>query len=236
MKLYAVGDIHGCFDEFHDLFDLILADIGSDKAKVVFLGDYIDRGPKSAQVVEFLNQLRENGPTGIEFIFLKGNHEDMLIKAMFEQSTIDDLDMFYYNGGHATKDSYDREDLIFWDHEDFYRSLERYHRHDDFFFVHAGLAPTDTIQKAIDNFVFDYDPLLWAREWNTHDGKFPENVFVVHGHTPVPAVYFRKNQLNIDTGCVFGKEHSEQYGQLTAVRLDGRTPEEIKVIQVKRKF
>lgn len=235
MKLYAIGDIHGCFKELDELLYLVIEDIGEDEAKIVFLGDYVDRGPDSALVVDHLNQLRIKGLPGIELVFLKGNHEDMLIKAVFEASD-DDAEMFWFNGGAATHRSYNDNNLKFTDHKDFYYSLERYHRHGDFFFVHAGLAPYTTLERAINNFVMGYDALFWAREWNDHDGEFPDNVYLVHGHTPVNEAEFHTNQVNIDTGCVFGKEHSENYGQLTAVRLDGRTKKEIKVIQVKRKF
>lgn len=235
-KLYTVGDVHGCYNELQELMDLVLEDIGNDPAKIVFLGDYVDRGPDSAKVVDYLDSLRLSGPEGIDFVFLKGNHEDMLIKAVFESPTRDDLDMYYLNGGWATEESYKDNNFIYHDHKEFYYSLERYHRHGDFFFVHAGLSPAKTMDAALNNFVFDMDSLLWAREWNDHDGEFPENVFVIHGHTPVPEVKILKNQINIDTGCVFGKPYSEQYKKLTAVRLDGRTPEEIKIIQVQRKM
>lgn len=236
IKLYAVGDIHGCFDELNELMELIIEDIGEDDAKVVFLGDYIDRGPSSALVVDSLNQLRIDGLPGIEFVFLKGNHEDMLMKAVFESASKEDVGNFYWNGGFQTEESYKSSNFIFSDHKEFYYSLDRYHRHGDFFFVHAGLSPAQTMGKALNNYVYDYDALIWAREWNDHDGEFPENVFVVHGHTPVPDVKFLKNQINIDTGCVYGKPYSEEYSKLTAVRLDGRTKEEIKVIQVQRKM
>lgn len=234
MKLYAIGDIHGCFKEMEELLIQIRDDAGKEPAKIVFLGDYVDRGPDSYLVVEYLNNIRKIGLDDTELVFLKGNHEDMLIKAVIDAPTRDDEDMFYYNGGIKTMESYERRGEKFTKHEDFYRSLERYHRHGDFLFVHAGLNPGVSLEKAVSSFVFDYDPLLWAREWNKHDGEFPENVFVVHGHTPVLDVEFRPNQINIDTGCVFGKPYSEQYGQLTGVRLDGRTKDEIKVFQVRR--
>lgn len=236
MKLYAVGDIHGCYKELLELMDLIIDDAGEDDAKIVFLGDYVDRGPDSALVVDYLDGLRVSEEKNIEYVFLKGNHEDMLIKAIFESPSRDDLDMFYYNGGTTTKQSYTDNNFIFKDHEEFYKSLVRYHRHGDFFFVHATLPPARSMKDAFNNFVFGEDAFLWAREWVDYDGEFPEDVFVVHGHTPVAQVTFHKNQVNIDTGCVFGKEHSENYGVLTAVRLDGRDKDEIKVLQVKRKF
>lgn len=235
-KLYAIGDIHGCYMELLELMSLVFEDIGDDEAKVVFLGDYVDRGPNSALVVDYLDRFRISEEKNIEFVFLKGNHEDMLIKAVFESPTRDDLDMYYMNGGFQTEQSYKANNFIYADHKEFYYSLDRYHRHGDFFFVHAGLQPAQTLEKAMNNYMYGIDPLLWAREWNNHEGEFPENVFVVHGHTPVPEVTFLPNQINIDTGCVFWKSHSEQYGVLTAVRLDGRVREEIKVIQVRKRF
>src|SRR5215217_38439 len=131
-KLYAVGDIHGCFDELDELFGLLLYDIGKDKAKIVFLGDYVDRGPKSALVVDFLDRVRKTKLPNIEVVFLKGNHEDMLMKAIFESPTRDDLDMYYLNGGFQTEQSYQDNNFIYADHKEFYYSLERYHRHGDF--------------------------------------------------------------------------------------------------------
>lgn len=238
MKLYAIGDIHGCYKELIELLDLIYADIGENDAKIIFLGDYVDRGPDSALVVDHLNKLRLSEIKNIEYIFLKGNHEDMLIKAVLEPSNRDDYDMFWFNGGTSTKRSYDDNNFIFKDHKDFYYSLKRYYRHEDFVFVHAGLSPSKTFEMAVEEGFswMNDDPLLWSRSWVDYDGEFPDNVFVVHGHTPVAQVTFNKNQINIDTGCVFGKEYSEQYGQLTAIRLDGRTESEIKIFQVRRKF
>lgn len=237
MKLYAMGDIHGCYEEFSELIYKILDDVDGQSSKLVFLGDYVDRGPNSAGVVDFLNDLRLSSThPHMEYVFLKGNHEDMLIKGVLDKSNREQADMFYWNGGTATMESYKNNNLILEDHRSFYESLERYHRHGDFFFVHAGLPPADTMEVALKNYSWiDDDPCLWSRAWNDHDGVFPDNVFVIHGHTPVPEIDYRPNQINIDTGCVFGYRENIGYGQLTAVRLDGRTKEEIKVFQVKRK-
>lgn len=238
-RLYAIGDIHGCYDEMHELLLLIEEDANLQPTKIVFLGDYVDRGPDSAMVIDYLIRYKERARPNLKLIFLKGNHEDMLMKACFGKPTLQDEDMFYYNGGYATKLSYEKENLIFKDHEEFYNSLERYHRHGDFFFVHAGLNPTaSTFPQDLDRNVkyYEYDPLIWDRAWNNYDGVYHDNLFVVHGHTPVQEIHYLPNQINIDTGCVFGKEHSDKYGQLTGVRLDGRTKEEIKVFQVRKKF
>src|SRR5215217_3098142 len=119
-KLYAVGDIHGCFDELKELMKLVFFDIDNDQAKIIFLGDYVDRGPDSAKVVDYLDDLREHGAKGVEFIFLKGNHEDMLIQGVLNKSNRDQAEMFYYNGGTATLESYKDNNLIFEDHREFY--------------------------------------------------------------------------------------------------------------------
>lgn len=237
MKLYAVGDIHGCYNEMLDLMGMIFDDIGfddDDPAKIVFLGDYIDRGPDSFLVVQYLDWLQQEKKGRAELVFLKGNHEDMLIRGILNQESRMQAESFWYNGGYQTKRSYENYDANFEDHREFYESLQRYHRHDDFFFVHAGLPATETMEEALLENGYSEDDLYWSRAWNDWDGEFPDNVFVIHGHTPVPQVQFNKNQINIDTGCVFGSPESEDYGQLTAVRLDGRTKEEIKVFQVRK--
>lgn len=236
MKIYSIGDIHGCYNELRDLLDLIEKDRNDEQAKVVFLGDYIDRGPDSALVVDHLDSLRKKGKEGYEFVFLKGNHEDMLIRGVLDAESRDQADMFWYNGGHQTKQSYDEWNFRFADHYDFYKSLERYHRHGEFFFVHACLPPTETMEEALREPTWAEDDLLWCRVYNDWHREFPENVYVIHGHTPVPSVTFYNNQVNIDTGCVFGKEWSDDYGQLTAVRLDGRSDDQIEILQVRRKF
>lgn len=230
--LYAIGDIHGCFNALNNILKAIHNDRQGDPAKVVFLGDYVDRGPDSALVVDHLNWLKTKNPDAeVEYVFLKGNHEDMLIDDNFGNSG---WGGYIMNGGRQTNQSYVQENLTLKDHIEFYRGLERFHRHGEFLFVHAGIPGIAdrtiaevTIQTQVD------DHLIWDRQWTTHDGEFPENVFVIHGHTPVPSVVYNKNQINIDTGCVFGKKYSEEYGLLTAIRLDGRTPEEITLFQVR---
>ena len=96
-KIFAIGDIHGCYDQLLSLMAIIPIDFAHDT--LVFMGDYIDRGPHSAEVVDYLVKLKKRVP-GV--IFLKGNHEDMLEKYL------DGTDRFTYllNGGQETLDSY----------------------------------------------------------------------------------------------------------------------------------
>jgi serine/threonine protein phosphatase 1 len=96
-KIFVVGDIHGCFDKLYALMDKIPINYAQDQ--LIFIGDYIDRGPSSVDVVDYLIDFKKLVP---ETIFLKGNHEDML------QNYLDGSDRFTYmlNGGQRTLDEY----------------------------------------------------------------------------------------------------------------------------------
>jgi len=201
-KVYAIGDIHGCFDKLKALMDKVDIDLKSDT--LVFIGDYIDRGKYSFEVVEYLIDLKSRFPNTV---FLKGNHEEMLEKylAGFDKLT------YLVNGGQQALDSYMRNcsqpdgPQIPRAHLDFFGSLQLYYQTDDYIFVHAGLkskVPLET-QKM--------DDLLWIR------GKFIKSDYnfgkqVVFGHTPLPEPLVQPNKIGIDTGAVYG-------GKLTCVRL-----------------
>lgn len=224
MKLYAIGDIHGQYNATEKMIGLIEDDIsGVTDYKVIFLGDYVDRGLQSWNVVDHLNDIRR---TNDKYVFLKGNHEDMLIECMQYGSCND----FYYNGGRATMRSYDQEGAKLTDHTEFWNSLKLYYEHGKYVFVHAGIPPRDNWR--------DSDPsvFLWERAYNGFLGEYPEGKFVIHGHTPVPNYELTGNQLNIDTGAVFVNE-GDKYGKLTCVvvdtELDG--PEHFRYFQTTEK-
>lgn len=221
MKLYAIGDIHGCLNTFNELLDKVFEDIGDDEAEVVLLGDYTDRGPYSFEVVERIIGLLDSNPK-VKFTPIRGNHDQMFIDACKGR----DLQTFLYNGGKETVESYTRNGKEPTFHLDFFNSLPHTHRVGEFFFVHAGIDPYVHLDEQS-----DWD-LIWCRDYNNYNGVYPENVFVVHGHTPVPNVHKRENQMNIDTGCVFRMFYPNETdnGLLTAVRLDGR--KNFKFIQV----
>ena len=201
-NIFAVGDIHGQFDMLSKLMDKVDIDYGSDT--LVFLGDYIDRGPDSFQVVDYLVDLKKRH-SGI--VFLKGNHEEMFDNYLAGQDRL----TFLYNGGQQTLDSYmlrPRESetpLIPAEHLDFFRSLRLYHETDGYIFVHAGLKKRVSLDKQRP------EDLLWIRkkfiETNYNFGK-P----VVFGHTPLPEPLLQRNKIGIDTGAVYGNK-------LTCVRL-----------------
>jgi serine/threonine protein phosphatase 1 len=193
-KIFAVGDIHGSFDRLQDMMQKVPIDFANDT--LVFIGDYIDRGPGSVEVVDYLIKLNKQVP-GI--IFLKGNHEDMLEKYL------DGTDRFTYllNGGQNTLDSYlsktNRTDdfPIPADHMEFFKSLRLYYETESYIFVHAGLRPKINLasQKTED--------LLWIRDKFIYS-KYNFGKPVVFGHTPLEKPLVESNKIGIDTGAVYG--------------------------------
>lgn len=220
--LYAVGDIHG---EAEKLSELIASLPLRDGDRLVFLGDYVDRGPDARGAVERLIALsRERDCT-----FLLGNHESMLLdfigwrgRAWFGGEA------FLANGGDRTLASYgyfDQEDpspqgfQLPADHERFYERLRLYHREGDYLFVHAGVGERQLSLDDVDFALRRVKPadLLWDRA----TGELPHRlgVTIVYGHTPRPDFEVRWNppfSVGIDTGAVFG-------GKLTALRLPDET-------------
>ena len=201
-KIYAIGDIHGCYDQLLALLKKIPINYQQDT--LVFMGDYIDRGPKSVEVVDFLIKLKKRIP-GI--IFLKGNHEDMLGKYL------DGTDRFTYllNGGQQTLDSYLSRSTntgkhpIPPGHMDFFKSLRLVYETDDYIFVHAGLRPKVSLDSQ------EPEDMLWIRD------KFLQSRYdfgkpVIFGHTPLGQPLVESNKVGIDTGAVYGNE-------LTCVQL-----------------
>ena len=201
-RIFAIGDIHGCMDKLGTLIDRL--DIEFERDTLVFIGDYIDRGPRSFEVVEYLINFKKRHQN---IVFLKGNHEDMLEKYL------SGVDRFTYlaNGGQQTLDSYLEQDRtpktfpIPDSHLDFFKSLVLFFETDQYIFVHAGLKnkiPLD-LQKTHD--------LLWIRSEFIHsDYDFGKQV--VFGHTPFPEPLVLPNKIGIDTGAVYGNK-------LTCVKL-----------------
>ena len=197
-----IGDIHGCYDRLIALMDKINIDLDSEK--LVFVGDYIDRGPDSYEVVDYLINLKKKYP---DIIFIKGNHEDMLDKYLSE------TDRFTYliNGGQQTLESYSRHykptdgSLIPESHLEFFKSLVLYHETDHYIFVHAGLRKNVPLEKQ------KPEDLLWIRK-NFIQSNYDFGKQVVFGHTPLPEPLLQPNKIGIDTGAVYGNK-------LTCVRL-----------------
>lgn len=220
--LYAIGDIHGRLDKLEDL--LARLPLRPDD-KLVFLGDYVDRGPDTRGVIDRLIRLAEQQPS----VFLMGNHESMFLDFLgWQGAPYFGADVFIANGGAETLLSYDYFELpeprprhfrLPPGHEAFFRALRLHHLEGDFLFVHAGLGRalmrSDHLDQALRR--VRAEELLWDR--STMDLPHRLGVTIVYGHTPRADFGVRWNQpysIGIDTGAVYG-------GQLTALRLPDET-------------
>ena len=195
-RIFAVGDIHGSFDRLTSL--LAIVDNDPKKDTLLFIGDYIDRGPQSREVVDYLIGLLRRQS---RVIFLKGNHEQMLELYL---SGADRLS-FLANGGQATLDSYLKASLpgegnpIPNAHLDFFGNLRLYYETDQYIFVHAGLKPNIPLEEQ------DEWDMLWIRdEFIYSDFDFGKRV--IFGHTPFRKPLILENKIGIDTGAVYGNK------------------------------
>ena len=221
--IYAIGDVHGRLDLLERLLEQIEADErpGGANYGVVFLGDYVDRGPNSRGVLDRLSALRRERPNDV--VTLKGNHEEMLLNFLSEPSV---GSTWSVHGGRETLLSYGiqaprmRDDVEGWtkardllvrampEHQvDFLTSLELYFDVGDYLFVHAGVRPGVPVaeQQARD--------LLWIRR-PFLDVDQPIDKVVVHGHSANTAPKLAPGRIGIDTGAY-------ATGVLTALRLHG---------------
>lgn len=204
-KIFAIGDIHGCLEKLEDLLEQLAVDRQSDT--LVFIGDYIDRGKYSREVVDYLIRLQREYRN---VICLRGNHEQMFL------NYLDGVNEGLYlgNGGRATLDSYgillsddleERKAKIPEEHMNFFRLLLHYYETDHYIFVHAGVRPELPLNRQA------IDDLLWIRfEFIENENDFGKTV--VFGHTPMKNLLINKNKIGIDTGAVYG-------GKLTAIEL-----------------
>jgi serine/threonine protein phosphatase 1 len=221
-RVYAIGDVHGCLDELDRLLGHVDADDADrDPAEttLVFLGDLVDRGPASAQVVERVRQLATDRP---HVRCLLGNHEEVFLQALDGDAKA--LRLFCRIGGRETALSYglspaeyERLDypelsaalqqLVPADHRAFLTACEDMVVIGDYVFVHAGVRPHAALT--------DQQPsdLRWIRD-TFLDHERPLEKMVVHGHTITAAVESRPHRIGIDTGAF-------QTGRLTALGLQG---------------
>ena len=221
---YAVGDIHGRMDLLGPLVETIRKDIEADgltteRPMIVFLGDYVDRGPASRAVVEFILEL--GGRVDLEVRTLKGNHEQALL-LFLEDAKFGPT--WLAHGGATTLSSYQvlppnpRAGLEAFEkarvafrtalgslHLKFFQELELYLLQDDYAFVHAGIRWGIPLHKQTE------EDLLWIRQDFLNSDQAIEHV-IVHGHTPVEQPYLGAGRIGIDTGAY-------ATGILSAVRL-----------------
>jgi serine/threonine protein phosphatase 1 len=210
--IYAIGDIHGCLKQLQDLMAQLPL---RPEDEVVFLGDYIDRGPDSKGVLDYL--VKEQKPN---WRLLRGNHEQMLLDWLGTPNSLA-ASNWLLNGGHQTLQSYvPKEKLdevrgegahillqsyIPHTHVELLNALPLTYETPDYFFCHAGVNLDKPLNEQ------EADDLLWIRRKFLQDPR-PTPKLVIHGHTPIEKVELTKDRINLDTGCVYG-------GALTALSL-----------------
>jgi len=237
---FAYGDVHGCLDQLLDLYSQTQQKIEEEFSHrqdvfVVFLGDYVDRGPSSKSVLEFLIQLDPD-----RHIVLPGNHEEVMLDYLTadEDHLLRTSGVWFRNGGIATLASYaegqshpvfnphTRYDLaslasaralVPEDHKAFLEKLLNnrlpYWKDDEdqLFFVHAGIDPSKRLSEQ------SHEDFLWSRDPRLLDGstKWIDEYLVIHGHTPCgDQPLMNGNRISVDTGCCYG-------GKLSAICLVG---------------
>lgn len=190
--LFAIGDVHGHFDKLMALMRHCADHAGQrgEDARFILLGDYIDRGPASNEVLEFLASRPANAEA------LRGNHEDMMLRALEHP---EEAERWHNNGGLETLDSYwaTTGGEVPAEHIRLVESLPLFIDDGLRLFVHAGIDPLDPDAR-------DPQVLLWTRNHPADDAVLPR--FIVHGHTPTRdrKPDLRPNRLNLDTGAGWG--------------------------------
>lgn len=219
-RRFVIGDIHGCVKT---LRELVTNKIKLQKNDLLFLlGDYIDRGPDSKGVLDFLMELKGEG---YNVHPLLGNHEYMMLLSA------EDVEEFIYwkkNGSLQTLMSFGIDEKsanefacmkqVPQKYFDFLKGLEYYESTDDYYFVHAGFA------KGIEKPTDDMETLLWSRSEH-YNRQVLKGRILIHGHTPVSLVSIKDRVMdgeariiNLDGGCVY--PHLQGFGYLVAFNLD----------------
>lgn len=222
--IYAVGDVHGCDDTLGRLEDLIFEDSRKrDGTKwLVMLGDYVDRGPKSASVMD---RLTTRPRADIKRICLAGNHEEVMLDFFHNPSSdhrwldFGGLETLYSYGLHkipSNRQALKNALLSHFpdEHLAFLEGLPSLLSVPGYCFVHAGIRDDVPLAEQSDA------DLLWLRPGSDERTVATNGFVTVHGHTPVSAVEIRPRRINLDTGAFMS-------GILSAVRLSGRNAPEI---------
>jgi serine/threonine protein phosphatase 1 len=202
-RIFVIGDIHGCLIKLEKMLKKI--DWRPENhEELVFLGDYIDRGPDSFGVVEKVLELKNRWRGRV--VLLKGNHEQMFMDFINGNEYVD----INSNGMPLTLHSYNSNQPFPVSHISFYESLVLYYETENYIFAHAGLRPEVPLSEQTE------DDLLWIRDefiYSPYDfGKT-----VIFGHTPYSEPVFLPGRIGLDTGAVFN------YGYLTCLEVtEGR--------------
>jgi len=228
MNIFSIGDIHGCSKQLTSLHDKIFNQLSFNKKNdlLIYLGDYIDRGPNAKDVI---NQILKLQKEKVKSVFLMGNHEQVMIDFLFNK--INNLQYWLDLGADQTFKSYDIEvaefikdgfeedkleklrntflNKISKEHIYFYKNLKITYAFNDYLFVHGGINPGKSLlqQNKMD--------FLWSRSDQFFDKNFKFEKIVIHGHTPEKDIINFPYRINIDTGCFFS-------GKLSCVCLNDK--------------
>ena len=226
MNIFAIGDIHGCLSELTALHKKILThdkfDVKNDL--LIYLGDYIDRGKNSKEVINQILKLKNNK---INTINLMGNHDEFMIDFLFNKKN--NIENWINFGLDQTIRSYGIEIVDFIkdgfedniidklrnsllekmdeDHINFFKNLELFFETEKYLFVHAGIDPKKKLEDQ------NKKDFLWSRSKDFFNKDFKSKKIIVHGHTPESETVNHLFRINIDTGCFFS-------GKLTSVCLN----------------
>ena len=229
MKQWVVSDIHGCLKTLRKLLEeKIIPSMGDE---IYFLGDYIDRGPDSKGVIDYLRSLKEKG---YHVDFLKGNHEDFFLEAYEEAIRVKKKwfriskpktkkDLWFQHGGKETMSSFKSSDIrkIPLEYIEWIRNLKMYIELDNFFLVHAGFNfdKEDPFEDTV--------AMLWTRAFEIDPVKV-KNKKIIHGHVPqtLDTIKYSLQKkdyyfIDLDNGCYEKKDPS--FGNLLALELNGQT-------------
>ena len=226
MNIFSVGDIHGCLKQLTSLHNKIFNHFSFNKKNdlLVYLGDYIDRGPNSKDVINHILKLQKEK---INSLFLMGNHEQIMIDFVFNK--INNLRYWLNLGADQTFKSYKIEVAEFIkdgfgddkidrlrsvllnelsnEHIHFLKNLKLSYSIGKYLFVHAGINPEKVLKDQ------DKMDFLWSRSDQFFDKNFKFEQIIVHGHTPEKKIVNYPYRINIDTGCFFS-------GKLSCVNLN----------------
>ena len=216
MNIFVIGDIHGCLNELVSIHQKILSyeKYKKEEDLIIYLGDYIDRGPKSKQVVDEIIEFKNKG---FKTYFLMGNHDEMMIDFLLNK--INNLKNWLNFGADQTFRSYDIEVVEFIkdgfddyiidklreilieklgnNHINFFTNLKLKFSVSQYLFVHAGIDP---IKNFAEQTKKDY---LWSRSSDFFHKDFKAEKIIVHGHTPEKDIIDLPGRINVDTGCYF---------------------------------
>jgi len=220
---FPIGDVHGCYNELKVLYDMIVEEIGcacdpDHGGTIVFLGDYVDRGPDSKKVLDFLMGLEDFEVNGfpVKHIILKGNHEELMIHSCGKVSIPEARNIWLQHGGVQTLESFDvSTDLLYEDgvsvlrkYTEWLEELPVIAHNDHYIFVHAGIESDRGPDEQ------DSDDCMWFAN-SKKDAYTNLDRIVIHGHVPRVGGPIQ----DLDNNRIWMDVHTLRTGIISTIRL-----------------